>query len=297
MPGTRQILQRRKAVSNIARITRTMEMISTAKYKSYHNKWLSIVDFHDAMVQLGYLLVTAQKPIEHPLLKDNSSGRTAILSIGSGRGLCGSYNAHIYRLVEEHISRAKASGKKLDVYVPEGKLVHILNYHGITPTKVYSDIDEIPSDAQLEEIAGEFVGQYMAGELDYFGIVYMRFYSMSSQRAQTLTIMPLIELIDDLATRSKAIWPWDLSFEDFYLTPPADKIIEDIGKMIIRSSIQSCFMDAAISEHVARMIAMRNATENAEDMIKEMTIQYNRARQTQITTELLDIIGGSGDLR
>jgi F-type H+-transporting ATPase subunit gamma len=102
--------------------------------------------------------------------------------------------------------------------------------------------------------------------------------------------------VDDLTTRSQAIWPWNLTFEDFLMTPSANQIIEGLARMLVHYSIQSCFVDAALSEHLARMIAMRNATDNAEDMIKQLTTDYNRARQTQITSELLDIVSGMGTL-
>jgi F-type H+-transporting ATPase subunit gamma len=273
-----------------------MEMVSTARYKSYYNKWNAIVDYHDALARTGYLLLTSGKSIDYPLLKENSSGLSAILVIGAKRGFCGSYNSNIYQLVEVHLNIAKRMGRKLDIYVLNRKLNNLLNYHGIKPTKIYSDIDEVPTEKQIEEMAVDFIGKYTAGQLDYFGIVYMGFHSVSSQQAQTLTVMPLTELIDDLATRSTAIWPWNLLFEDFHFSPSADKIIENLAKMIIRSSIQSCFTDAALSEHAARMVAMRNATENAEELIKQLSCDYNRARQSQITTELLDIIGGTGVL-
>jgi F-type H+-transporting ATPase subunit gamma len=105
--------------------------------------------------------------------------------------------------------------------------------------------------------------------------------------------MPLTELIDDLTTRATIIWPWKLSVEDFYFSPSVTEIIENLARMIIQSSIQSCFMDAILSEHVARMVAMKNATENADEMIDDLTTEYNRARQGQITRELLDIISGA----
>jgi F-type H+-transporting ATPase subunit gamma len=297
MAGTRAIMLRRKAADSICRITRTMEMLSTARYRAYHNRWVSIVDYHDALARAGYLLVSSNVPVEHPLLKDNASGRRAVMAIGSSRGLCGGYNNAVYRIVDAHVHRAKTLGIELDVYAPERKILPILHYHGITPTKVYSEIGEIPTAEQLDAIADEFIEQYMDGKLDYFSIVYMRYFSATSQQAQTLTIMPLTELIDDLTTRSTVIWPWDLGFEDFYLSPPADHFVEALARMIIRSSMEMCFMDAALSEHLARMVAMRNATENAEEMIKELTAQYNRERQGQITAELLDIIGGTGALR
>jgi F-type H+-transporting ATPase subunit gamma len=293
MIGTRQILHRRKAIDSIRKMTRTMEMISTTRYKYYHNRWLAAKDYHDALARAGYLLITSPKLLNHTLLKENSSGRSAILAIGSSRGLCGPYNAYIYQAVKMHLDRAKTLGKKLDIYAPDRKLVHLLNYHGITPTEIYNNMGEMPSEAQIDEITDKFVGEYMSGQLDYFGIIYMRYYSVYSQRAQTLMIMPLAELIDDLTTRATVIWPWNLTVEDFYFSPSLNEIIESLARMIIHSSIQNCFMDAILSEHVARMIAMRNATENANDMIDELTTEYNRSRQSQITRELLDIISGA----
>ena len=273
-----------------------MEMVSTARYKAYYNRWLDAVDYNSALARAAYLLVTSPQLIDHPLLKENSSGQMAILVIGSTRGLCGLYNTSIYRLTQTYVDIAKNSQKKLDIYAPDRKVVGTLNYHGIVPTKIYKGFTEVPSDLQINQLADEFFSQYMSGRLDFFGIVYMRFYSATSQQAQMLTIMPLTELIDDLTTRATVIWPSELSFEDFYLSPSADKIIEDLARMLIRSSIRNCFVDAALSEHLARMVAMRNATDNAEEMIKDLTLQYNRARQTQITGELLDIIGGTGAL-
>ena len=273
-----------------------MEMISTARYKSYYNRWLNIVDYHDALARAAYLIATSPTPIEHPLMKLNTSGRLVILAIGSTRGLCGGYNNAVYRIVEVHVKMAKQLGKKLDVLVPEGKLATILSYHGIKPAKVYTDFGEMPTDEQLAEISEQLVSQYMAGRLDYLGVVYMRFHSVTGQQAQTLTIMPFTELIEDLVTQRRAIWPWELTFDDFLMSPGPGQIIEALAKMTIHSSIKRCFMDAALSEHLARMVAMRNATENAQDMIKQLTADYNRARQTQITRELLDIIGGTGVL-
>ncbi len=296
MAAIRQILQRRKAAENICRITRTMEMMSTARFKSYHRLWQSIGEYHDALARAGYLMVTAEGALKHPLLKENSSGRWAIFAVGSTRGLCGSYNMEIFKVLSVHINRAQAAGKKLDIYASDSRLLTTLNHYGVAPRKVYTSFDEMPTYMQIAEMADEFIAQYIKGELDYFGIVYMRYYSASSQQAQTLTIMPLTELIDDLATRAAIIWPWDISFEDFHFSPSLQKAVEALAKMIMCSWIEACFMDAALAEHLARMIAMRNATDNADQMIKDLTTEYNRARQTQITGELLDIIGGTGAL-
>lgn len=297
MASIRQIFLRRKAIDSIARMTRTLEMISSARYKAYSGRWALTGEYRDALARIAYLLTTAEKPPDHPVLRQNSSGRIAILAIGSRKGLCGSYNSDVFHLLEVHIEQAKARGNQLDIYVPRSRLEGVMAYHGLTPTKVYTDLDEMPTDPQIRTISEEFVSQYVAGTLDYIGIIYKRFFSASSQQAQTLTILPMHDLVDDLTTRAQVMWPWDLTFEDFYLSPAADEIIEGLARMLVHYSIRSCFLDAVLSEHLARMIAMRNATDNADDMIKQLTQDYNRARQTQITSELLDIVSGMGDLK
>ncbi len=297
MAGIKQIQGRLKAVNNIGRVTRTMEMISTAKYKAYHNKRKAAVEYHNALAQIGYLLATSPKPIDHPLLKENKSGKMAILVVGSTRGLCGSYNEQIYRIIDANIRNASRLGKELDIYAAESRLINRLNYNNIKIQKKYGNTDEVLSSGQLDEIANYFVEQYMAGLIDRFSVVYMRYYSASSQKPETLSILPLTELIGDLTIRSTIIWPWKYTFEDFYLSPSASEIIKSLARIIMRASLETCLMDAALSEHLARMIAMRNATENAEDMMKELTNEYNHARQYQITSELLDIISGTGALQ
>ena len=138
MVGIRKILGRRRAVSNVCRLTRTMQIVSTAMFKSYHNKWRTATEYHDALAQAGYLLVTSETPLEHPLLRENSSGRSAVLAISSKAGLCGIYNNSIYKLLETHLNQAKLLDKKLDIYTTTGRLNSILSAHGITLTKIFS---------------------------------------------------------------------------------------------------------------------------------------------------------------
>jgi F-type H+-transporting ATPase subunit gamma len=296
MAAIRQILQRKKAASNICRITKTMEMISTAKFKSYNRLHQAASDYHNALARAGYLMTTGEAALEHPLLAERTGERRAVLAVGSTRGLCGSYNSEVFKLLAVHLKMAQAVGKQLDIYLPESRLQNSLGHYGVTPKKVYTSLDEMPTYLQIEEIADDFIEQYIKGDLEELSMVYMHYHSTSSQQAQSLTILPLTDLIAQLATRSTPIWPWNLSFDDFYFSPPMYKSVEALAKMIVSAWISACFLDAALSEHFARMVAMRNATENADQMIKDLTMEYNRARQTQITGELLDIIGGTGAL-
>jgi F-type H+-transporting ATPase subunit gamma len=293
MAGTRQILERRRAVDDIGKVTHTMEMVSAVRYQQYYKMWASGGQFYDSLAQLAYLIVTAEQTIEHPLMLDNGSDCNAILAIGSDRGLCGAYNSNICHLVEVHIDMARRFGKKLKIYAKGRKVISYLNNRGIELEAKYDDFDELPTAGQVKAVADEFMADYVAGRIGRLGVVYTRFYSPASQRAQTLMVLPVAELIDDLTTRATVIWPWELSFEDFLLSPSAEEIFDGLATMMVRSSLTACFLDAAVSEHLGRIVAMRSATDNANEMAGDLMREYNRARQGQITAELLEIISGT----
>lgn len=271
-----------------------METISSVRYRQYYNQWAEGLAFYDMLAQLAYLMVTAQSKIEHPLLDEpkTRSNTNALIAIGSDRGLCGAYNSEIFRQIDTHIRMAKRFGRELKIYAKGKKVLGYLEHLRIKPAHVYDDFAEVPTAEQANEIGDFFTKEYLSGRIDRLGIVYNRFFSPASQKAQTLTVLPVVDLIDDLTTRATVIWPWELAFEDFELSPSAEDIFETLAEMIIRTSILRCFLNASASEHLSRVVCMRNASDNADDMIKELTKDYNRARQGQITVELLDIVSG-----
>jgi len=292
MANTRQILKRRNAAAEISKVTGTMETISAVRYRQYYHQWSEGIAFYDALAQLAYLMVTAQTQIRHPLMDPPQSNVNALIVIGSDRGLCGSYNTDVFRLVDTHIKMAKRFGRELRIYAKGKKVLGYLEHLKIKPWHVYEEFSEVPTAEQANAIGDFFTEEYLNGNIGRLGIVYNRFYSAASQKAQTLTILPVVDLIDDLTTRATVIWPWELEMEDFEMSPSAESIFETLARMIIRTSVLGCFVEAAVSEHLARVVSMRNASENADEMIKELTKDYNRARQGQITVELLDIVAG-----
>jgi F-type H+-transporting ATPase subunit gamma len=294
MANTRKILQHRNAAANISKVTGTMETISAVRYRQYYNHWAEGLAFYDTLAQLAYLMVTAQTHIEHPLLDEpkSKSKTNALIVIGSDRGLCGAYNNEVFRQIDTHVRMAKRFGRQLKIYAKGKKVLGYLEHLKIKPEMVYDDFSEVPSAEQANEIGDFFMDEYVNGNIARMGIVYNRFFSPASQKAQTLTVLPVVDMIDDLTTRATVIWPWELDFEDFELSPSPERIFETLAKMIIRTSVLGCFLEAAVSEHLSRVVCMRNASDNADDMIKELTKDYNRARQGQITVELLDIVSG-----
>ena len=292
MAGTQQILARRKATSDIGKVTHTMETVSAIRYRQYYKQWIDNLEFYNSLSQLAYLVVTAKKTIDHPLMSFNNVKCNAVLAIGSDRGLCGAYNSNVYRLIDIHASMSKRFGKKLKMYASGKKMVSHLKNKPIDIEKAYDDFEDVPSAEQASKMANYFIDQYLSGKIGRLSIVYSRFFSAASRQAQTLTILPVSELIDDLTTRATVIWPWELDFEDFLLEPSAEEIFDSLARMMVTSAISGCFLDAAVSEYLERVIAMRTATDNASEMLTDLNNQYNRIRQGQITTELLDIIGG-----
>jgi F-type H+-transporting ATPase subunit gamma len=293
MAGTKQILDRRNAAENISKVTHMMETVSAVRYRHYYRQWADSLGFYNALAQLAYLIVTAERTVEHPLMLGNDSRCNAIVVIGSNRGLCGAYNSNIAKLVDVHINMARRFGRELKIYAKGNKIINHLNNRDIELAGTYTDFEEVPSAERAREIAEDFVKQYKQGQIGRLGVIYTRFFSVAGQQAQTLTVLPVAELIDDLTTRATVIWPWELAFEDFILSPSAEEIFDAISMLMVRTSIAGCFLDASISEHLARVVSMRSATDNADEMIEQLKKDYNRARQAQITTELLDIVGGA----
>jgi F-type H+-transporting ATPase subunit gamma len=292
MAGIRQIKQRHRAISNIRKVTRTMEMISSARYRRYYNSWKNSQPFFDGLAQLAYLMVTAEEKIDAPLLLDHSEGDLAVLVLGTDRGLCGAYNSNLMQMLEVHVKRAKRLRKRLRVYVSGRKTATQLRARHIPIEEELTGFDGIPTNEQSDKLSDELIAAFCDKKISYAGVVYTRFYSNASQRPQTLTLMPLYELIDDICTRTNVIWPWEATFEDFEVSPPPKELFPEIAKMMVRSALAECFIDAAASENLTRVNAMRNASVNADEMLTSLSSEYNKARQGQITNELMDIVGG-----
>jgi F-type H+-transporting ATPase subunit gamma len=297
MANSRQILSRRRAAENISKVTGTMETISAVRYRQYYQQWAQGLAFYDALAQLAYLMVTAETPIVHPLMQGSSSKNNALIVIGSDRGLCGAYNNDLFRQIDTHVKMARRFGRELKIYAKGRKVISYMDHQKIQPAGVYDQFAETPTAVQANQIGDFFMNEYIEGRIGRLGIVYNRFFSPASQKVQTLTVLPVSDLIEDLTTRSTIIWPWEQNFEDFFMTPSGEELFETLARMIVRASILGCFIEAATSEHLARVVNMRSATDNADEMIANLTKEYNRARQGQITTELLDIVSGMNAMK
>jgi F-type H+-transporting ATPase subunit gamma len=300
MAKARAIVKRRKAVQNIRKITRTMQLIATARYQQTYNRAMASKPYTAKITELvEQLSGSVQGKLEHPLLKVNQgTGRSSLLVITSNRGLCGGYNSSVLRTAIAHLDACEGAGLSVDLHLIGKKGMSYFHFLGREATSTNTRIDDKPRFADIEPIAEGFIRQYSAGRLDSVHVAYMRFISTGKQRPEVLQLLPLKQVAGQRPEGQPAPpaqqYPAPTTEYDF--SPAPEVILAELLPTTVKARLYQCFMDAAVSEQVARMVAMKSATEAAGDMIKSLTGRYNRARQSQITMELLDIMGGANAL-
>jgi F-type H+-transporting ATPase subunit gamma len=286
MAKPRAILKRKKAVQNIAKITRTMQLIATARFKRAFDRAVAARPYTDRLAAVVADLAAAAGDFRHPYLDTREPRRrVALLALASNRGLAGAYNSGIARLAVGEWRRAREEGVALDLVASGKKLASALRFQGATPSAVHTHIEDKPTFKAVEGVAAPLLAAYAAGELDEISVAYTKFESSARQR-------PTLERILPFRVQAAAAGP----ARDWIFDPDAKTILSDLLPRTVRLRFFQAFLDAAVSEQVARMTAMKAATDNAQDMIRSLGRVYNRSRQSQITTELSEIMGGAAAL-
>ena len=293
MANARALDKRRKSVKNIRKITRTMELIATARFKKAMDRAASASAYTDRVTNLvGDLTQTGLK-VQHPLLEQREeTNRVVVLVLTSNRGLCGGYNGNVIRMANQRWDEVSASSSEIETAELEisGKRgLSAFKYRGVTPNESYTHFEDKPRFDEVEVLANRYLEQYIAGDLDRLDVVYTQFQTAARQRATIETLLPLGSLGSDEDDSADAGSGGDSTYE---FVPSAESILEEVVPTSFKVKLFKCFLDAAVSEQIARMVAMKSATENAGDLIKQLSMTYNRARQSQITGEIMEIIGG-----
>ncbi len=316
MAKARAILKRRKAVRNIKKITKTMQMIATAKFQKSLKRAVGTKPYTSKVRDLVAEVAHSAGDVEHPLLrKAEKVRRAAVVVITSNRGLAGAYNGNVIRKAITFIRAQQKAGVELDVYSAGKKGAGVLKFQKISVVEAVK-IADVPAYSEIEPWATRFMDQFIEGKIDALHLVYMNFISTGMQRAEVMTLLPLADLsaaaervAHDLAEkeaqmkagamdakRSGAdvrVEKAKLDHQSVYeFSPSARDILDELIPLTIKTAFFQAFLDATTSEHVARMVAMKAATDAADKMVKALGMEANRARQSQITTELSEIMGG-----
>lgn len=299
MAKARAIVKRLKAVKNIRKITRTMELIATARFKKAMDRATEAAAYTKKIAELvADLSQTAMTGFTHPLLQVHEVEKNSILLVlTSNRGLCGGYNGGVLRLAQRRIAEAKEKGVNLELEVSGKRGLNFMRFQQRTVNHPYTHFEDKPAFEEVEVLANRFIQLYVSGKLDRLDVAYVRFQSISRQTAVLETLLPVGQLAaatkEGAAVAAAAETGPKIEYE---FLPSAREILEEIVPASFKARLFKCFLDAAVSEQIARMVAMKGATENAGTMISDLTQTYNRARQSQITSELSEIIGGAAAL-
>ncbi len=288
MAKARAIIKRRKAVINIRKITRTMQLIATARFQAAFSRATKTRPYTERITELVRQLSRGQGELSHPLLKVNGDAkRSRLLVLTSNRGLCGGYNGGVLRSAIEHLKAREGNGETVDLHVMGKKGISYFKFLGRSPVATDTRFEDKPQYAEIEPIAAGLINSYERKEIDAVHVAYMRFFSAGVQRPHVMQLLPIEPPAPDTAT-GEAAAPVQYDF-----TPPPEELLAELLPATVKVRLFQCFIDAAVSEEVARMVAMKSATDAAGDMIRTLTQHYNRARQSQITLELLDIVSGA----
>ena len=292
MANRRVLVKRRKAVRNIRKITRTMQLIATARFQAAFNRAVATRPYTEKLAELVADLSRAAGSVEHPLLKTHDGvPRSALVVLTSDRGLAGGYNASVLRSALGHLDQQAAQGITTDVHMVGKKGIAYFRFLRRAVAEQTSGIGDKPRFEQVEGIANDLMDRFIRGEIASVHVAYMKFLSAGQQRPVVVQLLPLAP--DAPAGTEGKAGPPPVEYE---FSPDPQQLLDELLPAVVRVRLFQAFNDATVSEQVARMVAMKAATDAAGDMIKALTREYNRARQTQITMELLDIVGGANAL-
>jgi len=298
MANLRRLVQRRKAVRNIRKITRTMELIATAKFKKAFDRAIEAEAYTRKISEIAADLTSAGGEADHPLLaKRETVKRCVILIIGSNRGLAGGYNGGILRKAQERLREMQAAGIAFDVEVAGKKPLAFLRYQRVPRQAEYTQFEDKPAFEQVQPIADKYIEAFVTGHVDQVQVAYMKFLNAARQTPVVETLLPLSSVAPGEARKPKPGTAPGQTNVAYEFIPNATEILEAIVPVAFRQRLFKCFLDAAVSEQIARRVAMKAATENAADLIKSISQQYNRARQAKITKEISELIGGAEALK
>lgn len=286
MAKARAVLKRLKAVRNIRKITRTMELIATARFKKAMDRATQASAYTSKIAELAADLAGSAGDLSHPLTEVREERKNGLLLVlTSNRGLCGGYNAGVLKLAQQRIREVRDEGRQLVLEVSGKRGLNFMKFQKVVVETAFTQFEDKPRFDEVDEIAARYIRLYVEHKIDWVDVAYVKFVSASRQTAVVETLLPLAKPVGKQGATGPAI--------EYEFLPSARDILEEILPAAFKARLFKCFLDAAVSEQIFRRVAMKGATENAGEMISSLSRIYNRARQAQITSELSEIIGGA----
>jgi F-type H+-transporting ATPase subunit gamma len=290
MAKAKVLLKRRKSVRNTKKITKTMEMVSTAKYKQSFSRIQASAPYQRKLREVMSDLAGAGGEVSHPLLESRPVKRTLALLVSSNRGLCGGYNTNLVLTARHLLKQERAAGAEVELHAVGKKGIQYFRHRGEAMAAAYDTFGDKVTFAQVNTMAEDLIRRYSAREIDKVVVVYQKFFSAGRQSPVAEVLLPLAADVATGGTAPAGAGP--RADKNYIYSPDPASLLRELLPAYVKSSLWNDFLQASVGEHLARMVAMKNATDAADKLIRALTRAYNRARQSQITNEIAELMGG-----
>lgn len=289
MASLKEVKTRIASVNSTRKITSAMKMVASSKL---HHAQLAIERMRPYERQLSHIMSTfvgsMEGEIDTPYAGEREVKRVAIVLYTSNSSLCGGFNANVIKAFNRKVEAYRQQGIDIVSVYPLGKKAYdAVVKAGFTPSADYAALLDHPSYEKAAEVAAEIMESYAEGEIDRADLIYHHFKSAGSQILTEEEFLPIkLQTADDASTSHTTQL-------DFIVEPSKEEVISQLVPKSLHLKLFTALLDSLASEHAARVMAMQVATDNADELLRELTLTYNKTRQQAITNELLDIVGGS----
>jgi F-type H+-transporting ATPase subunit gamma len=310
MANLKLIRDRIQSVKNTKKITEAMRLVAAAKVRRAQEQVTSTRPFADRLAQVLYGLQARLRFEEAnlPLLKKREVRKVALLVVSGDRGLCAAYNTNVIRRAEERAKQLKAEGIEYTYVLIGRKSIQYFQRRDQPIDASYANLEQIPTAAEASMVADQLLSLFLSETVDRVELVYTKFVSLISSRPVVQTLLPFdpqgLETDDEIFRLTTRGGDFEVQREKVTATPqamPQDMIFEQdplqildaLLPLYLNNQLLRALQESAASELAARMTAMNNASDNASELIKSLSLSYNKARQAAITQEILEVVGGA----
>ncbi len=304
MASLKEVKTRINSVKSTRKITSAMKMVASAKLHKAQGAIENMLPYQKKLNKILTNFLSADLPIESPYVKEREVKRVAIVAFSSNTSLCGAFNANVIKMLLQTVGEYRTLGQDNILIFPIGKKVdEAVKRMGFQPQETSPTLSDKPTYQEAADLAHRLMGMFVSGEIDRVEIIYHHFKSMGTQILLRETYLPidLIHIIDEEEQKEQMNEEQKDKGEaerreianDYIIEPNAEELIANLIPTVLSQKLFTAAVDSNTSEHAARTLAMQVATDNANELIQDLTKQYNKSRQQAITNELLDIVGGS----
>jgi F-type H+-transporting ATPase subunit gamma len=285
VPSERTLRRRIRSINSTAQITRAMQMVAASKMRKAQQLAIDVRPFVRRLYRIQRMATTHAEDYTHPLLDVRPVRTRAVILVAADKGLCGSLNTNVFRLAMQYDVASTVfitAGRKASQFIAQTRRRLIAEF-------AYGDT---PRFAESRAIAAMARDLFLKGEVDAVDVIASRFINTLTQQAMVLPFLPICD-ITDIQIPDMPAHPSTAASPDFLFEPDAADIVSYAIRIFLNVFVHVVLLNAKASEQSARMVSMQNATDNAAEMIRSLTLEYNKLRQGRITQELLEIAGGA----